>query len=71
MNKAMDRVGDYRRVRYIGDHPHIKGLDGDSYFEEKHNCDLFRPDAEDGHNSLWYRVWAENLINLEATNEQN
>lgn len=53
---------DYRRVRYIGDHPQIRGRVGDSYFDLRHKCDLFRPDVSGEGNSHWYRVWEENLI---------
>ena len=62
MTRMDNHVENYRRVRYTGDHPHIKDKVGDAYFDEMHGCDLFRPDADGDGYSHWYRVKHENLI---------
>lgn len=53
---------DMRRVIYVGDHPHIHGRHGVTYFNFHQDADLFRPDHE-GENGHWYRVHLGNLIN--------
>lgn len=57
-----NHIENYRRVRYVGDHPWIKDKVGDAYFDETHGCDLFRPDIDGDGYSHWYRVNHENLI---------
>jgi hypothetical protein len=55
---------DYRRVAYIGTHPMLYGTVGISYFDLKHDRDLYRPDEETGVESEWWRVDAENLATI-------
>lgn len=57
-----------RKVRYVGNHPWIKGRIGDYGWNEHQKSFLFRPDEIEG-NSQWFRVHYKNLEPLEVKND--
>ena len=55
----------YKKAKYLGDHPPIKGTTGVYYFSIPQGALLYRPDSKDDTKMDWYRTWKENIQELD------